>query len=181
MGQGYKIGDENEVYFITCTIVDWIDVFTRPEYKYIITDSLNYCIKNKGLDVFAWVLMTNHLHLLVRAREGYVLTHILRDFKKFTSKKLSEKILEIGESRREWMLDRFHFLARKTKRAENYKVWRDDNHPILMQNPDWIEQRINYIHQNPVRQEIVTRPEDYKFSSAVDYSGEKGIVDVVLV
>lgn len=181
MSQGYKVGDENEVYFTTCTVVDWIDVFTRPEYKYIITDSLNYCIKNKGLDVFAWVLMTNHLHLLARARKGTALTHIMRDFKKFTSKRLSEEILEIGESRRDWMLDRFDFLARKTQRAENYKVWRDGFHPLLMQYPDWIEQRINYIHQNPVLQEIVTRPEDYKFSSAVDYSGEKGIVNVVLV
>lgn len=181
MGSGYKVGDENEVYFLTCTVVDWIDVFTRPEYKYIITDSLNYCIKHKGLDVFAWVLMTNHLHLLARAREGSALTHILRDFKKFTSKRLSEKILEIGESRREWMLDKFSFIARQTKRADHYKVWRDGNHPILMQHPGWVEQRINYIHQNPVRQEIVVNPEDYKFSSAVDYSGEKGLVDVVLV
>lgn len=84
----YFIRNENEVYFITSTIVEWVDVFTRPVYKQIIVDSLQYCQESKGLDVYAWVLMSNHLHAIVSAREGYQLSDILRDFKKYTSKRI---------------------------------------------------------------------------------------------
>ena len=102
-GDRYIIADQQQVYFLTCTIVHWVDVFTRKEYKIIITDSLNYCIQNKGLEVFAYVLMSNHLHLIVKAKEGFVLSNILRDFKNHTSKQIASTITEIGESRREWL------------------------------------------------------------------------------
>ena len=120
--------------------------------------------------------MSNHIHLMVRAREGFMLSHILRDFKKFTSKAITAKILEIGESRRDWLLNKFAFEAKRTARAKNYKVWRDDNHAICLEKSDWIIQRLNYIHQNPVRQMIVNNAEDYVFSSAIDFSGRKGLV-----
>ena len=81
-GDRYRIGDQHAAYFLTFTIVDWVDIFTRKEYKLVITDSLNYCIAEKGLEVFAWVLMSNHLHLIARAKEGFVLSHTIRDFKK---------------------------------------------------------------------------------------------------
>ena len=180
-GDRYRIADQNQVYFLTLTVVDWVDIFTRKDYKLIITDSLNYCVDNKGLEVFAWVLMSNHLHLMARAKEGYGISAILRDFKKFTSKRLIEKIIEIGESRREWLLDRFSFEARRTSRAENYKLWRDDNHAISLEKTEWIMQRLNYIHQNPVRQMIVEKPHEYLFSSAVDYNEVKGLVTITKI
>lgn len=180
-GDRYKISDQNSIYFLTITVVHWIDLFTRKDYKIIITDSLNYCIKRKGLDVFAWVLMSNHLHLMVKAKEGFVLSHIIRDFKKFTSKQIANKILEIGESRREWLLDKFAFEAKRIGRAKNYKIWTDDNHAICLDKTEWIEQRLNYIHDNPVRQLIVQNPEDYLFSSAVDYADGKGYVEIIRV
>lgn len=101
-GDRYVITDQQQVYFLTLTVVDWVDVFTRKDYKLIIVDSLNFCIANKGMEVFAYVIMSNHLHLITRAKEGYVLSYVLRDFKKFTSKQIVAKILEIGESRRDW-------------------------------------------------------------------------------
>ena len=76
----YFVRNENEMYFITSTIVEWVDIFTRPVYKNIIVDSLKYCQEHKGLDIYAWVLMSNHLHAIVSAREGYKLSDILRDF-----------------------------------------------------------------------------------------------------
>jgi REP element-mobilizing transposase RayT len=84
-GDRYKIADQEQTYFLTLTVIDWVDVFTRKDYKLIIVDSLNYCVASKGLEIFAWVIMSNHIHLMVRAREGFMLSHILRDFKKFTS------------------------------------------------------------------------------------------------
>ena len=180
-GDRYKIADQEQVYFLTLTVIDWVDVFTRKDYKIIIVDSLNYCIENKGLELFAWVIMSNHIHLMVRAKEGFILSHILRDFKKFTSKEITSKILEIGESRREWLLNKFAFEAKRTGRAKNYKLWRDDNHAICLEKSEWVIQRLNYIHQNPVRQMIVNNSEEYVFSSAIDYADGKGLVNVTKI
>lgn len=179
-GDRYFIIDQHQTYFITCTIVEWIDLFTRTHYKEIITDSLNHCIKAKGLKVNGWVLMTNHLHLLARCEEPHRMSDFLRDFKKFTSKKLVEAILNEPESRREWLLDKFGFEARKTGRAENYKIWKDDNHAIDMYGIDMM-QKLAYIHDNPVRTMIVADPEDYLFSSARDYADQKGLVEMELI
>ncbi len=180
-GDRYKIANQHQIYFLTLTIVDWVDIFTRKDYKLIIVDSLNFCIEKKGLEVFAWVLMSNHLHLMIRAKEGYTLSYILRDFKKFTSKKIAAKVLEIGESRREWLLNKFAFEAKRTGRAKYYKVWQDDNHAICLEKNEWINQRLNYIHQNPVRQIIVEKAHEYIFSSAIDYADGKGLVNVTVL
>ncbi len=122
--------------------------------------------------------MSNHLHLIVRAKDGFVLSHTLRDFKKFTSKQITSKIVGVGESRREWLLNKFAFEAKRTARAKNYKVWRDDNHAICLEKSEWITQRLNYIHQNPVRQMIVNNAVEYIFSSAIDYADGKGLVTI---
>ncbi len=180
-GDRYKIANQQQTYFLTLTIVDWVDVFTKKDYKLIIVDSLNFCIEKKGLEVIAWVLMSNHLLLMVRAKEGYNLSHILRDFKKYTSKEITAKILEIGESRREWLLNKFAFEAKRSGRAKFYKVWRDDNHAICLEKNEWIAQRLNYIHQNPVRQLIVNNAYEYVFSSAIDYADGKGLVNVTVI
>ena len=86
-GDRYKITNQNATYFLTLTVINWIDVFTRKEYKHTIVESLIYCQTNKGLKIYAWCIMSNHLHLIVQAKEGYNLSDILRDFKKFTAKK----------------------------------------------------------------------------------------------
>lgn len=179
-GDRYHISDQHGAYFITCTVVEWIDLFTRHEYKEIICNSLNYCIKNKGLVLNGWVLMTNHLHFVGRCEHPFRMSDFLRDFKKFTSKKLAAKILEIHESRKKWMLDKFNFEARRTRRAENYKIWKDDNHAINLSDID-AYQKIEYIHNNPVKAGIVYNQEHYMYSSAGDYCGLKGLVQLELL
>ena len=180
-GDRYHIDDQHAIYFLTFTVVDWIDVFARPEYKMIIVDSLNYCIENKGLVCYAWVLMTNHMHIIVRAEHPNRLSDVIRDYKKFTSKKLVESIDTITESRREWLLHKFEFNAKVTRRADNSKFWQDSNHAICLEGGgNRMQERIQYIHQNPVRQQIVAFPEDYIFSSAGDYAGRKGLVTVAI-
>ncbi len=98
--ENYFIKDQHSVYYLTFTIEDWIDVFTRKEYKVVIVDSLNYCIGKKGLEVFAWCLMSNHIHLVCRAIEGFRISDIIRDFKKYTTKAILDKIINEPESRR---------------------------------------------------------------------------------
>lgn len=171
-----------ELYFTTTTVVDWIDVFTRPIYKQIILDSLTYCQKEKGLDIYAWVLMSNHLHMVVGVRnDEQTISDILRDFKKFTSKKIIACIEENPEeSRKVWMLDRFWFVGNNDKKIKNYKFWQDGNNIEQIYTYEFLQQKVNYIHNNPVKQEIVERPEDYLYSSARNYAGLKGLLDVII-
>ena len=70
-GESYIISDQNALYFVTFTVVGWIDFFTRRSYKLALGNSLNYCVKKKGLRVYAWCVMSNHVHLIVRANEGF--------------------------------------------------------------------------------------------------------------
>ena len=119
--------------------------------------------------------MTNHVHLIIRAKEGFLLPDILRDFKKFTSKAVIKAIIDnYGESRKEWLLQQF-------KTAEGYKFWRSDNKPIELWSNAVIDQKLNYIHQNPVEEGLVFRAEDYVYSSASDYAGEMGKLDIFVI
>jgi len=174
--ENYTIQDQNALYFLTFTITEWVDIFTRSCYKVIIADSLNYCIKNKGMVLYAWCLMSNHLHLVARANGGFRMSDIIRDFKKFTAEKVILSINQENESRKDWLLYRFSYAGKFDNRIKNYKVWQETSHPILLDTNYLIEQKINYIHQNPVGALIVQNPEDYVFSSASDYAGRKGIV-----
>ena len=179
-GDRYVISDQHASYFVTCTVIHWIDLFTRKDYKDIIVDSLNHCIEKKHLVVYGWVIMTNHIHLAARCNPPGEMSGFLRDFKKFTSKKFIKTMEAINESREDWLLDKFSFEARRTNRAENYKVWKDDNHAIDLSHINIME-KIDYIHNNPVRAGLVDYPEHYVYSSARDYAGEKGLVNVTLV
>jgi putative transposase len=171
-----------KVYFITTTVVDWIDIFTRPVYKHIILESLTYCQNEKGMEIYAWVLMSNHLHMLVGVNEGIEVSDIMRDFKKFTSKQIIQTLQqEITESRREWMLDRFEFSGRNDKKIKNFRFWQEGTDIQEVFLNDYFEQKLNYIHQNPVNAEIVNEAHEYRYSSAIDYAGGKGLVPVTVV
>jgi REP element-mobilizing transposase RayT len=82
------------------TIVGWVDIFTRLKQRYIIINALNYCQEQKGLEIYAYYIMPSHIDMLCKAKEGYLLSNIMRDFKKFTSKQIIETIINFSESRR---------------------------------------------------------------------------------
>lgn len=175
MSRKYKFHDPDGVYFVSFAVHNWVDVFTRNEYKNILVENLAYCQKHKGLEIFAWCIMTNHVHLIVRAQEGFLLPDIFRDFKKFTSKAIVKAIVENqGESRKEWLLTQF-------KTPEGYRFWNPENHPIEIWSNAVIDQKLDYIHQNPVEAGLVFRPEHYMYSSAADYAGEKGRLEIILI
>jgi len=144
------------MYFVTMATVGWVDVFTRFELKHVIIDSLRYCQKEKGLVIHAWCLMPSHLHLIVSSENN--LSAILRDFKKFTSKELITTIDPINESRKGWMLDLFGEVANHLQRVKNYKVWQDGNHGELLTSAKFTRQKLDYLHDNPVKDEIVDEP-----------------------
>lgn len=181
MSHQYRVRSPEDIYFVTFTIVDWVDVFTRPVYKQLIIDSLVYCQQHKGLEVYAYCLMTNHLHLLVAATEPASLPDIIRDFKKHTNKQIIQLVNTENESRRDWMLYRFKYNAKYNNRIQDYKVWQDGYHGIACVRPDILLQKLDYIHNNPVATGIVLEPEHYQFSSAANYAGEKGMMEVTLL
>lgn len=172
--------DIDNAFFLTLTVVDWVDVFTRPAYRHIFTDALNYAVTAKGLDLYAWVLMSNHAHLVASAKPNFQLSDILRDLKKYTSKKIVAEIQTISESRADWMVYRFEYAGKFDPKIKNYRFWQEGNFPKECHSPDFIRQKIHYTHYNPVRAEIVAEPQHYLYSSAVDYMGGKGIVEVIV-
>ena len=92
---------KNATYYLTLTVVNWVDVFTRKNHKQAVVDSLRYCIHNKGLNVYAWCLMSNHLHLIANCDEPFQLNDVIRDFKRHTVKKILFQVINEPESRRE--------------------------------------------------------------------------------
>ena len=181
MGFHYRIYDNEKAYFITITVVEWVELFIRRNHSTAVVESLEYCIKNKGLELFAWCLMPNHLHMIARGKEGHLLSNIVRDFKRHTSKKLADQITNEPESRRRRLIETFRDAALTHPKEIKLKIWQDGYHPVELYSRGFTKQKLNYIHQNPVEQLLVEHPWDYLFSSARDYAGKKGMLDVVLL
>ena len=173
---------------MTLTVVGWLDaclfgrqVFTRKNHKLKIIESLKYCQDNKGLAIFAWVLMPSHIHMVARADGKCTLTEILRDFKKHTSKEIIKQIKEEPESRRDLFLKQFEKAGRNLKQIKNFKFWQDGNHPKEINTNRFLNEKVNYIHMNPVEEMLVIKPEDYLYSSARNYADLDGLLEVELI
>lgn len=176
MSGGYKINHQQGIYFLTFSIINWVDVFTRKSYKDLIVENLNHCVKTKNLKIYAWVIMSNHLHLIVSHENN--LSGVIRDFKGYTSKLMIRSILENPESRRDWMLFQFRLRGKMNRRNQGYQFWTHENHPIELSTNEMIDQRINYIHENPVRAGFAIEAIYYPYSSAMDYADQKGLVEI---
>jgi putative transposase len=168
-------------HFITLNVVDWVDVFIRPVYKQIIVHSLNHFSENKGLNIYAWCLMTNHLHMIVSAGEGHSLPDIKKELKRFTTQKILEDISVEPPKRLKWMMERFENFTSTLGLIKKFQLWQTCTNPIFINQhkPEQLIEQIEYIHENPVRDRIVTTAEDYLYSSARDYAGMKGLVNIV--
>lgn len=168
-------------HFLTFNVVDWVDVFIRPVYKQIIVHSLNHFSENKGLNIYAWCLMTNHLHMIVSASEGHSLADIEKELKRFTTQKILEDMNVEPPKRLHWMMDRFENSSSMLGLIKKFQLWQTCTNPVFInyQNTEQLIEQIEYIHENPVRDRIVSSAEEYLYSSARDYAGMKGLVHVV--
>ena len=159
-------------------VVYWIDIFTRDEYFNLITESLNYCIKEKGLILHAYCIMPSHVHMIFRDKNNNP-SKLLKEFKTFTSKKLKQAIEgNIQESRKEWVLWMMKRAASKNSNVKLYQFWQQNNQPIELWSVEVIDQKLDYIHNNPILSGFVNEPEHWKYSSAIDYAGGKGLVKI---
>ncbi len=140
-------------YFITPTIRNWYYIFDRYERWRILADSLKYCQANKGLEIFAYVFMLNHIHMIIRCPD---VSGFLRDFKKFTSKQFRANLAEHEPKVLKLFYDEEH----------GYRFWKEDNQPKAIETDSFFLQKIDYIHNNPVKKGYVDQPEYWKWSSA---------------
>jgi len=178
MSRKFKFRDDKAVYFVSFATVKWIDVFIRTSYKDLMLDSIKFCQREKGLVVYAWCIMTNHVHLIISS-DIQPLFAIMRDLKKFTSVRLIQAIEQNPEeSRKDWMLWIFGREGKWNVNNKNYQFWQQHNHPIELSDATMARQRLDYLHNNPVEAGFVCEPEDYWYSSARDYAGKKGLLEI---
>jgi len=181
MSVRYKFRDQEKLYFVSFSVVYWIDLFIRPEYRDIVLESLRYCQEEKGLEISAWCIMTSHIHLIMGTNKDKM-ENILRDFKSHTSKTLKKAIRDNAtESRKEWMLWMMERAGKRNSNNVNFQLWQQDNHPIELYDNTILEQKLNYLHQNPVVVGIVEKAEDYVYSSAGDYCNRKGLLTIKII
>lgn len=166
------------VYFVSFATVHWVDVFTRQAYFDILAESIEHCRREKGMELFAYCFMPSHVHFIFRSAEQNP-AGLLRDFKKYTSKKMILAISENpSESRKEWMLELFRKAGKEKGNVATYQFWQHHNKPIELWSPAVVKQKLDYIHNNPVESGFVTRPEDWKYSSAQNLAGGKAILEI---
>jgi putative transposase len=172
---GYKIRNKEGIHFISFAVVEWVDVFTRKEYRDIVVDSLKYCQQARGLQIYSWCIMSNHVHLIVSAKQND-LSDILRDFKKYTAKEIIRAITShSGESRKDWMLEIFRKAGGSNSRNATHQFWRQDNQPKELFSLGFSNEKLDYVHNNPVTAGIVEKAEEYLYSSAKDYYEGKNV------
>lgn len=164
MRSRYKITNETPVYFITSSIHCWVPILFNETAFQIILDSLKYCQMHKGLSVHGYVIMTNHLHAIISHDEPNEISNIVRDFKRHTATQLKTYLSSLGQFSTLFWIKLFH----QKERGQN-RIWQTGYHPVAICSPAFFEQKLTYIHDNPVKKGYVDHPEHWKYSSARNY------------
>ncbi len=171
MRSKYKIIDNEQIYFVTSTIVQWVPIFTSEKYFQILINSLNFSVEKQNLEIYAWVIMDNHFHLVCSSPN---ISSIIQGIKRYTAKRI---ITQLKYDNKNWLLNLFKYYKATYKRNSKYQVWQEGFHPKMIINEEMFRQKIEYIHYNPVRRGLVAKPEDWLYSSAKFFlSGEESLV-----
>ena len=169
MSRSYRVfTDQNYAYFVTWTIVNWLRIFTEEPYCKIILDSLAYIRSHKNTGLNAFVVMPSHIHAILWPAEDINLSDVIRDFKRFTSRAISKE----AERQNNIALLNAFAKSRENNRAQDvskYQVWQEGSHPEAIYAKNFAEQKLNYIHMNPVRAELVETADQWPYSSARAY------------
>ncbi|HEV7404910.1 MAG TPA: transposase [Chthoniobacteraceae bacterium] len=170
MRSRYRTRELERAHFVTSTIVDWLPVFQTSACCDILAQSLDYCRREKGLRLYAWVIMPNHFHAVVHADQ---LPRVMADLKKFTAGKL---LRQLKEENRTWLLDLLAGGKAEHKSASAYQLWQEGYHPQAIYSDETMQQKIDYIHANPVRKGWVAAPEHWRYSSAHEWMGSVPVI-----
>jgi len=168
----YKIYEHTHPHFVTCTVLNWLPIFTRKESVDILLDSLKYLQKEEDLKLYAYVILENHIHLVVQSND---VSKSMRHFKSFTAKALL-KLLQ--KENAETLLKQFQFYKKAHKKDKTYQLWQEGYQPKLIQTDAMMLNKIGYIHENPVKRGYVDEARHWRYSSARDYEGISGLIEV---
>jgi len=165
----HHYADGQYIYFITSTVVNWIPIFLSHRYFDILIDALAYCRNEKGLLVHAYVLMPNHFHAIVSSEPHSALPSIIRDLKRHTAWEIARCLAEEGSW---YILRQLEWAAGKAGRGNDVQVWQEGYHPEAIYSQKFFRQKLDYLHDNPVRKEYVGTAEHWLYSSAGQYLSE---------
>lgn len=168
----YVITEPDKPHFLTCTVVEWLPVFTRPATVAIVMDSWRHLREHDGLRLYGYVVLENHLHFIAQAER---LDRCLSRFKSFTARRIIE---HLTEQRVQFLLDRLRFCKRAHKEDRDYQFWQEGSHAELLWNDAMMREKLEYIHANPVKRGYVDKAEHWRYSSARNYAGEEGLIPV---
>ncbi len=178
MSRKYKFHDNDKLYSISFATVNWIDVFVREEYMQVVIESWKYCQEKKALEIYGWCIMPSHVHMIIGSKKDK-LEDIVRDMKKHTSMELKEVIKNnVHESRKEWIIWMMERAGKKNGNNKDWQFWQQHNKPLEITGQQMFDEKLLYIHQNPVQAGFVTKEEDWKYSSAREFYGIKGLVEL---
>ena len=166
----YVITEYDKPHFLTCTVQEWLPVFTRPDCVEIVLDSWRYLRQQKELKLYSYVVLENHIHFIAQAPR---LDKCLHSFKSYTARQLID-YLELNQATR--LLQKLRFARKAHKCDRQYQFWQEGSHAELLFNDDMMRQKLEYIHRNPVKRGYVDRPEHWRYSSARNYLGEEGLI-----
>lgn len=169
----YRFFEAEYPYFVTATIVGWLPVFTRPEAVEIVYDSWRYLQQNHALEIYGYVILENHLHLIAKADD---LSDVMKKCKSFTARSLIE-LLERRSASDLLRQLRAHKLLYKTQ--SEYQVWQEGSHPQQIQSAEMMWQKLEYVHNNPIARGYVDEAVHWRYSSARNYARLPGLIDVV--
>jgi len=154
MSRKYKFSDNDKLYFVSFAVINWIDLFVRRQYNDIVTESLAFCQKEKGLELYGWCIMPSHVHLIIGS-DSNALQNIMRDLKRHTSETLHHAIKQNKvESRREWMLWMMNRAGEKNSNNTGFQLWQQHNQPIELSTNKIAHQKLNYMPARPVRRAL---------------------------
>ena len=168
----YRIFETDYPYFMTCTIVAWLPVFTQPEAVQIILDLWRYMQRERNFTLLGYVVLKNHLHLIASAPE---LSDVMQRFKSYTARKI---VALLEDCRAHVLLDQLRCWKLRHKIESDYQIWQEGSHPEQIANDQMMWQKLEYAHNNPVKRGYVDDPLHWRYSSARNYAGQPGLIDV---
>jgi len=166
----YKTVADGKTYFATSAIINWIPVFAVPELAKIVLDSMQFLHTRKKIIIHAYVLMENHFHMIGSSPD---FSSEIRKMKSFTARSIIDHIEKHGPK---LFLDQFGFYKKRHKTDQKHQVWQEGFYPKVMLNEKMLNQKLDYIHYNPVRRGYVDKPEHWRYSSYRHYIGEGSLV-----
>jgi REP element-mobilizing transposase RayT len=167
----YRFGDECQPHFLTSTTVAWISVFNRPEAVEIIFDSWRF-LQNEGMVLYGYVILDNHLHWIAGASD---LKRVVGRFKSYTARRIIDLLVDRGA---ETLLEQLRYYKLRHKIDQEHQLWQEGSHPQTILDDEMMLQKLEYAHNNPVKRGFVDEPTAWRYSSARNYAGLAGLIDV---